>query len=138
MDDDELERERIGIGRDVVHFERQRQGSEDYRVPYRRHKIGQLHQLLRVQSYLLFAAQTDALTDDRYHRESHCLTGYASDSVEVVRDRIRRYLNRSERGYDADDEYAPNMEQAAFDAAGNAYREYLFYQPEVRLEFFSK
>lgn len=107
VNDDELERERICIGRDVVHLERQRQGSEDYCVPYRRHKIGQLHQLLRVQSYLLFAAKTDALTNDRYHRKPHRLTGYAANSVEVICDCVSRYLNRSERGYNADDKYAP-------------------------------
>ena len=135
MDDDELERERICIGRDVVHLERQRQGSEDYCVPYRRHKIGQLHQLLRVQSYLLFAAQTDALTDDRYHRKPHRLTRYAADSVEVICDCVSRYLNRSERGYNADNEYAPEVKQAALDAAGYSYREYLFYKPEIRPEF---
>lgn len=133
MNDDELERERICIGRDVVHLERQRQGSEDYCVPYRRHKIGQLHQLFRVQSYLLFAAQTDALTNDRYHRKPHRLTGYAADSVEVICDCVSRYLNRSERGYNADDKYAPEVKQAALDAAGYSYREYLFISPKFGL-----
>lgn len=133
VNDDELERERICIGRDVVHLERQRQGSENYCVPYRRHKIGQLHQLFRVQSYLLFVAQTDALAYDRYHRKPHRLTGYAADSVEVVRDRIRGYLNGSERGYDADDKYAPEVKQAALDAAGYSYREYLFISPKFGL-----
>ena len=88
-----------------------------------------------MQSYLLFAAETDALAYDRYHRKPHRLTGYAADSVEVICDCVSRYLNRSERGYNADNKYAPEVKQAALDAAGYSYREYLFYKPEIRSEF---
>ena len=92
-------------------------GSEDYCVPYRRHKIGQLHQLFRVQSLsALRCREADALAYDRYHRKPHRLAGDASDSVEVICDCVSRYLNRSERGYDADYKYAPEGNRLPSDA----------------------